>query len=52
MREIAPGRADADYGYLFDPEREQWLITRDGKIFMPLADHPDVPKPAPNPLPN
>ena len=35
-----------DYAYLFDSDQNSWLVTKGGRIFVPLADHPDVPKPA------
>jgi len=33
-----------NYVYLFDPERSggEWLVSRDGRAFTPLAEHPDL----------
>ena len=41
----------ADYGYVFDPATGSWQITSDGRIFMPLTEHPDLAKPDAEPIP-
>jgi len=43
MEELGEGWID--YIYVFDPTRALWQISRDGRIFMPLAEHPDLHKP-------